>query len=133
MFEQETIEAVKQFDLLVHYEEAIEFMMDYVEKNDYIISSAYNAIGRDEMKRFFYADFIGVISTVIDSAEEKAANKLDLGFKDFLSKFYAEAIADMLIEWVTEKNKRDREKTMRYLATILEKSIGVVEQIGGST
>lgn len=132
MFEQEAIEVVKQFDLLINYEEAIEFVMDYVEQNDYIISCAYNAIGRDEMKRFFYGDFIGVISSVIDSAEEKAAVKLDPDFKVFLARFYSEAIAGMLIEWVQEKNHRDRQKTMKYLTMILEKSIEGVEQLGGA-
>ena len=34
MLEQEAIEVVKQFDLLVDYEEAIHFVMDYIEQND---------------------------------------------------------------------------------------------------
>ena len=133
MFEQEAIDVVRQFDLLINYEEAIEFVMDYVEKNNYIISCAYNAIGRDEMKRFFYADFIGVISSVIESAEAKASAKLDPDFKEFLARFYAEAIAGMLIEWVQEKNHRDRGKTTKYLSAILEKSIDVVERMGGES
>ena len=53
MLTEEAIEVVKHFDLLVDYEDAIRFIMDYVDENDYIISCAYDAIGRDEMKRFF--------------------------------------------------------------------------------
>ena len=59
-FEEEAIEVVKGFDLLIDYEEAIRFVMKYVDENEYIISCAHDSIGRDEMKRFFYADFMGL-------------------------------------------------------------------------
>ena len=60
MLTEEAIEVVKHFDLLVDYEDAIRFIMDYADENDYIISCAYDAIGRDEMKRFFCSDFIAI-------------------------------------------------------------------------
>ena len=41
MFEEEAIEVVKNFDLLIHYEEAIRFVMKYVDENDYIISFGF--------------------------------------------------------------------------------------------
>lgn len=39
MFEEEAINVIKHFDLLIDYEEAITFVMDYVEQNDHIISA----------------------------------------------------------------------------------------------
>lgn len=53
MLTEEAIDIVKHFDLLIDYEDAIRFIMDYVDENDYIISCAYDAVGRDKMKRFF--------------------------------------------------------------------------------
>ena len=70
MLEQEAVEVVKQFDLLVDYEDAILFVLDYVEANAHILGCAYDNMGRDEMKRFFYADFIGIIGTLIDGTEK---------------------------------------------------------------
>lgn len=55
MFEEEAINVLKHFDLLVDYEEALNFVMDYVEQNDHIINCAYDSIGQEEMKRFFEA------------------------------------------------------------------------------
>ncbi len=46
MLTEEAIEVVKHFDLLVDYEDAIRFIMDYVDENDYLISCAYDATGR---------------------------------------------------------------------------------------
>lgn len=119
MFEEEAIEVVKHFDLLIDYEEAIRFVMQYVDENDYIISCAYDSIGRDEMKRFFYADFVGVVTSVIDAAESKLDTKIDPDFKKYVAGFYTEALSGMLIDWSKEKDKHDREKTVGYLTTII--------------
>ena len=51
--EQEAIEVVKKIDLLVDTEEAIRFVMDYVDHNYHIINCAYDSMGQEEMKRFF--------------------------------------------------------------------------------
>lgn len=63
--EQEAIDVVKNFDLIIDYEEAILFVMDYVEKNDVFLNNIYYSVGRDELKRFFYADFIEITTSVI--------------------------------------------------------------------
>ena len=123
MFEEEAIEVVKHFDLLEHYEDAIRFGMDYVDKNDYIISCAYDSIGQDEMKRFFYVDFVGVIRSVIDAAEMRLQKQIDPDFKEYVAKFYTEAISGMLIDWAKNKDKHGREKTVRYLTTIIEAAL----------
>lgn len=123
MLEEEAIDVVKHFDLLVDYEEAIRFVMNYVEENDYIISCAYHSMGREEMKRFFYADFIGVTSTVIDAEEARLNLTLEADLKLFVAKFYTEAMAGMLIDWAQEKDKRDKEKTIRYLTMIVGTAI----------
>ena len=36
-FEEETVEVLKNFDLYTDYKSAIRFVLDYVEKNDYLI------------------------------------------------------------------------------------------------
>lgn len=120
MFEEEAVEVIKHFDLLVDYEEAIRFVMKYVDENDYIISCAYDSIGRDEMKRFFYADFMGVVSSVLDAAEAKFEKKIEPDFKEYIAKFYTEALSGMLIDWVKDKDNRDREKTVGYITTIIK-------------
>lgn len=122
-FEEEAIEVVKNFDLLADYEEAIRFVMKYVEENKYIISCAYDSIGRDEMKRFFYKDFVGAVTSVIDAAEADLKHKLDPDFKKYAAQFYTEALSGMLIDWVKEKDNRDPEKTVEYLTAIIEVAI----------
>ena len=123
MFEEEAIEVVKHLDLLVDYKEAIHFIMNYVDENKYIISCAYNSIGREEMKRFFCADFLGIITSVIDANEIRNGKRFDPAFKEYVAKFYTEALAGMLIDWIQQKDKHDREKVIRYLTTIIATAI----------
>lgn len=126
--EEESINIVKQFDLLVDYEDAIRFIMDYIEQNDYIINCTYDAIGRDEMKRFFYSDFITIVSTVINNADKKATTHLEPDFIDFLADFYTEALAGTLINWAKNHLSLDKEKTISYLKQIIQISLSHFER-----
>lgn len=128
IFESEGIEVVKHFNLIVDYEEAIAFIMNYIEANDYIINCAYDSIGRDEMKRFFYADFIELITSIIDSAEKETGHFLSEDYKKFICSFYTEALAGMLIDWVKNHKTRNREQVIEYLVKTMKTSLmGILE------
>ena len=131
MFDEEAVEVVKHFNLLIDYESCIRFVMQYVDENDYIISCIYDSIGREAMKHFFYADFVSVITSVIDAAVEKYDKKIAPAFIAYVARFYAEALAGMLIDWAKEKDKRDREEVVGYLTAIIGlalKSIEIYDQ-----
>lgn len=126
MLEQEAVEVVKQFDLLVDYEDAILFVLDYVEANAHILGCAYDNMGRDEMKRFFYADFIGIIGTLIDGTEKDLGLSVSIDFKEFVGNLYTEALAGVLINCFKERKKYDREKVLQYLSLIMRTSLPAV-------
>ena len=123
MLEAEAIDVVKQFDLLVDYREVVLFVMNYVRENKHLLCCAYDSMGRDEMKRFFYADFIDLTRKVINNAEQRLGVHAKQEFKEFLAHFYTEGIAGLLIEEFTEKEGHDPEKAADYFTLILEKSL----------
>ena len=47
----------------------------------------YDSIGRDEIKRFFYKDFVGAVTSVIDAAEADLKHKLDPDFNKYAHSF----------------------------------------------
>ena len=128
IFENEAIEVVKHFNLAVDYEDAILFVMDYVEKNDYIISCAYDSIGRDEMKRFLYNDFIDIISSIIEYTEKIYNKQLSSDYKTFLCNFYTEALAGILIDWMKHKNQLDRMQVVEYISNTIKFSLDGIFQ-----
>ncbi len=123
MLQEEAIEIVKQFDLLIDYKEAVIFVMNYVQENKHLLSCAYDSIGRNEMKRFFYADFIGVTGKIIENTQQQLNVKADEEFKEFLTHFYTEAIAGLLIDEFSNKQTHDPKQAAEYLAFVLENSL----------
>lgn len=122
-FENETIQVLKHFNLIVDYEEAILFIMDYIEKNDYIVSCAYDSIGRDEMKRFFFADFNELVDSIIDSAQKETGKTLNENYQRFLCYFYSEALAGILIDWIKNRSERNKQEIIDYLVKTIRGSL----------
>jgi len=118
MLEQEAIAVVKEFDLMVDHEEALAFVLDYVEENQHILKCACDSMGRGELKRFFFNDFIDITSMIIDTEERRLGQKLDTGYKAFLCEFYTEALAGTLLHRIQEKTIGDREQLMTYVLHI---------------
>lgn len=126
--EQEAIDVIKKFDLIVNTEEAIRFVMDYAEKNDYIISGAFDSMGYEEIKRFFHNDLFAVIYETIGNGEKKLNVQLDPQFKQFLAEFYTEASASMLIEWTKNNITQDKETVIQNILSIFKISLPSILQ-----
>lgn len=126
MLEQEAVDVVKNFDLVVNTEEAIRFVMDYVDQNKHIINGALDSMGYEEIKRFFYNDLFSVIYGAIEQGEEEMKVTLDSQFKDFLAAFYTEASAGLLIEWAKNRMTQDRKTVLQNLSSIYKISIPAI-------
>ena len=123
MLEQEAIEVVKQFDLLVDCREAVLFIMDYVGKNKHLLRCAYDSMGRDELRRFFYRDFHGISGKLIDDTVQQLGVQVNEEFKKFLTHFYVEAVAGLLIEEFTGKENHDPKKAVEYVSLVVQNSL----------
>ena len=123
MLEEEAIEVVRKFDLLADYREAVLFVMNYVRENKHLLCCAYDSMGRDEMKRFFYADFIGVTQEIIQNTESRLRINAGDDFREFLAHFYTEAVAGLLIDEFMNKKGHDPEKAADYFALVMESSL----------
>ena len=134
MLDQEALNIVKQFDLLRDYEQAIRFIIDYVDANSHILNCAYDTVGREGMKRFFFADFKSSVSTIIDGMEKEEGCPLAAGYKRFLADFYINALSGILLDWFMDRSVRTREEMAVYTAMALKSSVrsAVRESAGAS-
>ena len=125
--EQEAIEVVKNFDLLIDYEEALHFVIRYVTENAHILNCAYDSIGRDQLKLFLYNDFIALVGSVIENCEKTNGLLVDDNFKRFLCDFLTEGIAGMLVNAFKDRQRtvclRNNKFFTRYTETRTEKVI----------
>lgn len=127
MLEQEAIEIVKQYDFATgDYQTAFDFVIDYVEKNSYVLNCIYDSVGRDELKRFFYRDFIGIVERIIRTTEEKMELTISDEFRAFLCDLYTEGIAGMVINLFQHPDKFDRGALTKHFSMIMKYSIPAV-------
>ncbi|MGN0179257.1 MAG: TetR-like C-terminal domain-containing protein, partial [Monoglobaceae bacterium] len=101
-------------------------VMDYVEENKHIINCAYDSMGHEELKRFFYTDVNGILFGAIKNGEDKLGISLDESFQEFLARFYTEAAAGVLIDWIKNRVSQDRETILQNLLLIYRVSIPAI-------
>ena len=123
MLEEEAIEVVKQIDLMVDYKEVVHFVLNYVHQNKHLLYCAYDSMGRDEMKRFFYSDFIGIVNGFVNRTEEKLGIQVDSEFKKFLAHFYTEGLAGLLIDEFKDKENHNPDTAVKYISLIMNASL----------
>lgn len=128
MFEQEAFAVVNKFDFMADYKEAFDFVLDYVESNAYFLNCIYDSVGRDELKRFLYQDFIGIMEKIVQETEASLQVAIAPGFRDFLCNFYTEALAGMLINLFQEPDTFSRDELYRYISVILYNSMPAIIQ-----
>ena len=126
MLEQEAIEVVKNFDLLLDYEDAINFVLDYVEENKHILNCVYDSIGSNELNRFFHNDFNSIVMTIINRYEEIMGIEVDNNFRIFICDFYTEAIVGMIVRLLKNKHPYDRKKLIEYLSLTIKSTLPAV-------
>ncbi len=123
MLEQETFEVVKNFDLLVDYQDAFIYVIDYVKENSYVLNCIYDSVGRDELKRFLYKDFNGIMKKLLQDIAAQMKVEIPASFMEFLSDFYTEAVAGMMINIFQNTNLYTRDQLIEYFGTIVHSSI----------
>lgn len=121
--EQETVEVLKKFDLLLNPKEALIYIINYVENNSHILNCAYDSMSREEIKRFFYTDFYGIVLSIIEEVEKEEDITLDDSFKKYMVDFYTEALACILIDYFRNNEQRNRDELINHTLFILKTSI----------
>lgn len=126
MLEQEAFEVVGHFDLLVDYKDGFDFVIDYIENNAYFLNCIYDSVGRDELKRFLYQDFIGIMEKIVRESERNANVQITDAFRDFLCNFYTEAIAGTVIDLFQHPDKYNKSELFEYFTVILKNSLPAI-------
>lgn len=132
MLEQEAFEVVEKFNFIVDYRDTLLFIIDYVEQNSYVLNCIYDSVGRDELKRFFYQDFIGITESIIRDTEAKLEVTLSDDFRYFLCTLYSEAIAGMLINLFQHPEDYDKERLIEYFSMVVKNSVPAVIKASGT-
>lgn len=116
--EREAIDLLKKIDLLVNTEDAINFILDYVDSNKHILNCAYDSVSHERVKEFFYTEMTAVIEGTIEEAEAELGVRLEKEYRSFVTRFFTEALSGMLTSYVSGQIKLPREEIVPNLISI---------------
>lgn len=124
--DREAVDVVKQFDLLSDYKKAIMFAMEYVENNKHILNCAFDTMGRDELKRFFYNEFYCAVDLIVSACEKSYNKYIRTDYRKFAIDFLIEGLAGILVSTFRDKEHLDKEKTADYISQFFLSALPVV-------
>ena len=121
---------VRQFDLISDLQDALLMTMNYIEENQYILRSAYNAVGRDMLENFLQKSLLDVCSANVDRIAQQSGLCVSDEYRRFVSAFFCEAICGMIIDWIRNLKSMDKNQTASDMSTILLASVPAALQNG---
>ena len=131
IFEEEAVNIIKKFYLLNDYDEAMEFIYEYISENQDLLRNAYDAFGSVELSSFFHMSFVGLNESLIESVEQKMHKRLPERTREYLCEFLTEASAGLLLNIISGNMHFDRAKDMMPVSSIIRASIvGVLTEQG---
>ena len=110
MFGQEVFLKLEGYNLSADYETALNFIMDYLEKNRVLIKSATDSIGWSEIRKFIYDDLHQVMLRLVKTAVPDEPED----YQEIAAEFYSEAMAGMLLRWIDDPVEYDRAELRGY-------------------
>jgi len=116
--DKDAAELLKRMDLLVYPEEAINFILDYVDNNRRFLSCAYESLSHEQVKTFFKTEMLGIIRSALEEAEHNLGVRMNDGFRDFVVSFLTEAMAGAIIAYLMEKPDVSREVLSGYIVEL---------------
>lgn len=129
--EQETIAVVKQMDLLSDTEEAIAFVLDWVQENRKVLLSAYDSVGHKALKDMFYQELCGVVHKAILQGEKKLNRVVDESLRMFMVAFYTEGLVGTMLTWVCAPDSQEKEALRESILDICQITIPALIQAKG--
>lgn len=121
--DQEAINLIKEFDIINNFEDAITFIVKYVHENQQILSSAFDSMSREELKRFFYPDFLEITRIYIKNSAKLKDLTISEDFLNFITHFYTEAIIGLLIDEFKTNTQHDVNKIIKNMSVIINYSL----------
>ena len=131
LLEEEAVEVMRKTDLLVNPAEALNFILDYVDSNKYILNCACDALSYKQIQQFFYTEMTSVIEGTIEEAEFSMQVSLEKSYRDFVVNFFTEALSGSLLSYISGQRKLPREVITENLISLCTLSLENMLRVKG--
>lgn len=120
MLQEETISILDQYDLMTDYNEALEFVIEYITTNKHLLACAVDTMGYDLLRYLFANDFKKIIHSILTRTEEEHGLEVSEGLNEFIGDAYVHIVLGILIDSSKRQTKISKEQTIRYISAIRE-------------
>ena len=122
MYQEEAILLIAKHEGVLLWQDGILQLLKYVDENRAVCICALNSLGHQHLKRFFYNDIHAAIGRAVFSIAEGIPN-VSQDYGEFLTHFYAIALAGMVESWLMGDIKEPPEKLIQFMDISLNDQI----------
>ena len=121
--DQELFVMIERLNLLSNYDEAVHLVLDYISDNAAFFSHISDSLGREALRDFCYGDVLHVVTDIIDDTIQLEKVQVPAAYREFLIRFYSEAVAGVLLDWISTQGAGDRAEIIANLSLTLRTTI----------
>ena len=123
-YEQEVQNIVDSFhEANATVPQAMDFVLDYIDKNIPLCTCAYESLGEQQLKIIFEKDLIEFVRATIDYMALQAATKFSEDLKSFVAYSYSNLLSSQLIWYIRHSEDLDKEIFRQCLQTFFTASL----------
>ena len=127
VYEQEVKNIVDSFHMAnATIPEAMDFVLDYIDKNIPLCTCAYESLGEQQLKIIFEKDLRGFVAATIDYFSNQAGIKHSEDFKSFVSFGFTNLLSAQIIWYIRHNGDLDKEIFRECLQTFYTASLKAV-------
>ena len=103
--------------------QAMDFVLDYIDKNIPLCTCAYESLGEQQLKIIFEKDLIEFVRATIDYMALQAATKFSEDLKSFVAYSYSNLLSSQIIWYIRHSEDLDKEIFRQCLQTFFTASL----------
>ncbi|TSI08273.1 TetR/AcrR family transcriptional regulator [Lysinibacillus sp. BW-2-10] len=117
-FQQETIQLLDVHESTHVWQEGLLQLFRYLDENREICLCALRSLGRDHMKRFFYADIHNIFGRVVSEFGEKYEAPKE--YMSFLTHFYTLSLGSLVESWLLDEMEQTPEEIIEMIDLFIQ-------------
>jgi AcrR family transcriptional regulator len=123
-YEQEVQNIVDSFhEANATVPQAMDFVLDYIDKNIPLCTCAYESLGEQQLKIIFEKDLIEFVRATIDYMALQSETKFSEDLKSFVAYSYSNLLSSQIIWYIRHSEDLDKEILRQCLQTFFTASL----------
>ena len=118
--DRETFSVAENMNSLDGYGEVIKYILGYVKQNNYILNCLYDSVGKEQFSVFFYGECSKKIRSLLDGYISSENLRPDKNYVNFLCDFYTKALAEILVDWLKNKEELPEDTLVSYITSTIK-------------